>query len=91
MALKHVAFCGPIANLAELKRRIAQRIHYISTDMLRPVVEHAISRFELVAENGGQYIEHFLSSSWWIGFQLKVPQLPKDLKVIVLFLDFFFQ
>ncbi|GBM38269.1 hypothetical protein AVEN_17717-1 [Araneus ventricosus] len=59
--LKHVGFSGPIANLAELNTRVAQHIHNNSTDTLRSVVEHAISRFELVAQNGGQHIEHFLS------------------------------
>ncbi|GBM47046.1 hypothetical protein AVEN_155429-1, partial [Araneus ventricosus] len=54
-------FSGPIANLAELKARTVQLIHNISTDTLRSVVEHAISQFEIVAENGGQHIEHFLS------------------------------
>ncbi|GBM29650.1 hypothetical protein AVEN_125297-1 [Araneus ventricosus] len=59
--LKHVVFSGMISNLAKLKTRIAQHIHNISIDTLRPVVEDAISRFELLAENGGQHIEHFLS------------------------------
>ncbi|GBL72200.1 hypothetical protein AVEN_115180-1 [Araneus ventricosus] len=35
---KHVVFCDPIANIAELKTRIAQRIYNISTDILRSVV-----------------------------------------------------
>ncbi|NSX83578.1 hypothetical protein GOM44_04430 [Wolbachia endosymbiont of Atemnus politus] len=59
--LKSVVFRGPIQNLAELKTRITQHIHNITPDTLRSVVEHAVSRFQLVAENGGQHIEHLLS------------------------------
>ncbi|GBN46651.1 hypothetical protein AVEN_44258-1 [Araneus ventricosus] len=87
--LNHVVSIVPIANLAELKTHFAQYIHNIRTDTLRSVVEHAISRFELVAKNGGEHIEYFLILSWWIGFQLRVPQLPKNLKVIVLCIDYF--
>ncbi|GBN33471.1 hypothetical protein AVEN_58101-1 [Araneus ventricosus] len=58
--LKHGVFSGLIANLTELKTRIVQHIHNLSTDTLRSVVEDAISRFELVARNVGQHIEHFL-------------------------------
>ncbi|GBM94030.1 hypothetical protein AVEN_2697-1 [Araneus ventricosus] len=47
----------------KLKPLIAQHIHNISTDTLQSVVEHVISRFELVAENNGLHIEHFLSKS----------------------------
>ncbi|GBO31444.1 hypothetical protein AVEN_182393-1 [Araneus ventricosus] len=42
----------PIANLAELKTPISQHIENISADAHLSVVEHAISRFQLVAENG---------------------------------------
>ncbi|GBM01073.1 hypothetical protein AVEN_136628-1 [Araneus ventricosus] len=59
--LKYVVFS---ANLGELKTRIAQHIHNIGTNAVRSVVEHAISWFELVAENVGQHIEHFLSLPW---------------------------
>ncbi|GBM76509.1 hypothetical protein AVEN_102294-1 [Araneus ventricosus] len=61
--LKDVVYGGPIANLAELKNRIKQHIHNITTETLRSVVEHALLRFQLIGENGGQYIEHFLSKS----------------------------
>ncbi|GBL82021.1 hypothetical protein AVEN_50595-1 [Araneus ventricosus] len=61
--LKDVVYWGPIANLAELKNRIPQHIHNITTETLRSVAEHAVLRFQLVAENGGQHIEHFLSKS----------------------------
>ncbi|GBN26504.1 hypothetical protein AVEN_169089-1 [Araneus ventricosus] len=58
---KHFVFSSPIAKLAELKTRTAQQIHNIHTDILRSVVERDFSRFELVAENGGQHTEHILS------------------------------
>ncbi|GBM50112.1 hypothetical protein AVEN_242251-1 [Araneus ventricosus] len=61
--LKDVVYGGPIANLAELKNRITQHIHNITTETLRSVVEHAVLRFQLIGENGGQHIEHFLSKS----------------------------
>ncbi|GBN41336.1 hypothetical protein AVEN_237016-1 [Araneus ventricosus] len=53
--LKHVVFSGPIENLGKFKTRTSQHIHNINT--LQSVREHAISRFKLVAENGGQHIE----------------------------------
>ncbi|GBM25541.1 hypothetical protein AVEN_272540-1 [Araneus ventricosus] len=81
---KHVVFGGAIANLAELKTYCAT--HSQHQRRYTPI-EHDISRFELVADNGGHHIEHFLSLSWWIGFQLRVPQLPNDLEIIVLFID----
>ncbi|GBM41721.1 hypothetical protein AVEN_220976-1 [Araneus ventricosus] len=52
-----------IANLAELKNRITQHIHNITTETLRSVVEHAILRFQLIGENGGEHIEHCYSKS----------------------------
>ncbi|GBN12334.1 hypothetical protein AVEN_95190-1 [Araneus ventricosus] len=61
--LKDVVFGSPIANLAELKNRIVQHIHNITTETLRSVVEHVVLRFQLIGENGGQHIEHFLSRS----------------------------
>ncbi|GBN97251.1 hypothetical protein AVEN_71306-1 [Araneus ventricosus] len=87
--LNHVVFSSLITNLVELKSSIAQHIQNITTDTLQSVVEHAISRFILVVENDGQHIEHLLSFLWRTGFQLRVPQLPNDLEVIVLFVDFF--
>ncbi|GBN15679.1 hypothetical protein AVEN_170955-1 [Araneus ventricosus] len=90
--LKHVVFSDRIEILVELKARSEQHIHIISQDTLQSVVEHAISRFELVAENGGQHMEHFLSLSWCIGFQLaqlRVSQMSNDLEVIVLIIYFF--
>ncbi|GBO17274.1 hypothetical protein AVEN_130564-1 [Araneus ventricosus] len=59
--LKPVVFSGPISDLAALKAHIGQYIHNTNTDTRRFVIEHAISRFEHVAENGGGHIEHFLN------------------------------
>ncbi|GBN56822.1 hypothetical protein AVEN_33068-1 [Araneus ventricosus] len=61
--LKAVVFSNPIAHLAELKARIAQHILNVIPETLRSVVEHAVSRFQLIAENGGQHIEHVLHQS----------------------------
>ncbi|GBO06015.1 hypothetical protein AVEN_189119-1 [Araneus ventricosus] len=61
--LKDVVYGGPIANLAQLKNRITQHIHNITTETLRSVVEHTVLRFRLIGENGGQHIEHFLNKS----------------------------
>ncbi|GBM81473.1 hypothetical protein AVEN_163631-1 [Araneus ventricosus] len=61
--LKGAVYGGPIANLTELKNRITQRIHNITTETLRSVMEHAVLRFQLIEENGGQYIENFLIKS----------------------------
>lgn len=40
-------------NLTDLKLGIVHQIHNIQQDALRSVVEHAVSHFKLVAENGG--------------------------------------
>ncbi|GBN16525.1 hypothetical protein AVEN_64222-1 [Araneus ventricosus] len=61
--LKDVVYGGPNANLAELKNRITQHIHNITTETLRFVVAHAVLCFQLIGENGGQHIEHFVSKS----------------------------
>ncbi|GBM90436.1 hypothetical protein AVEN_124684-1 [Araneus ventricosus] len=61
--LKDTEHGGPIANLSELKNRITQHIHNITTETLRSVVEHAVLRLQLIGENDGQHIEHFLSKS----------------------------
>ncbi|GBN36732.1 hypothetical protein AVEN_26635-1 [Araneus ventricosus] len=61
--LRDVVYGGPIANVAQLKNRITQHIHNINTETLQSVVKHAVLRFQLIVENGGQHIEHFLSKS----------------------------
>ena len=70
--LKDVVFRAPIANLVELKARISQHILTITPETLRSVVEHAVCRFQLVAHNGGQHVEHVFHQSrdsfelWWM-------------------------
>ncbi|GBM91670.1 hypothetical protein AVEN_208547-1 [Araneus ventricosus] len=61
--LKYVVYWGPITNLTELKSYITEHIHNITTETSLSVVEHAILSFQLIEENGGQHIEHFLSKS----------------------------
>ncbi|GBN43390.1 hypothetical protein AVEN_138006-1 [Araneus ventricosus] len=61
--VKDVVYGLPIPNLAELKNRITQHFHNITTETLRSVVEHAVLRLQLIGENGDQHIEHFLIKS----------------------------
>ncbi|GIX83394.1 hypothetical protein CDAR_222731 [Caerostris darwini] len=44
---------GHITNLTELKARITQHINNVTPEILQSVVEPAVCRFQLVAENGG--------------------------------------
>ncbi|KMQ82897.1 transposable element tc3 transposase [Lasius niger] len=60
--LKSVVYNGRIQNLADLKASITHHIHCISADTLRSVVEHAVLRFQLVAEQGGGHIEQLVSN-----------------------------
>ena len=46
----------PIANSAELKAQILQHIHNVTPDILRPVLEHDVYRFQLVAVNHSRVI-----------------------------------
>ena len=55
--LKDVVFNTLIINLAELKVCIAQHILNVTPETLRSVVEHAVSRFQLLEENGAQHTE----------------------------------
>ncbi|GBM41710.1 hypothetical protein AVEN_173115-1 [Araneus ventricosus] len=61
--LQDVVYGGQIANLAELKHLITQHIHNITIGTLRCDVEHAGFRFQLIGENGGHHIAHFLRKS----------------------------
>ena len=58
--LKDVVFSTLIVHLAKLKPRIAKHILNVIPETLRAVVEHAVSRFQLLLENGGQRTEHVL-------------------------------
>ena len=62
-------------HLAKLKAHIAQHILNLTSEILRSVVKYAVSRFQLLAENGGQHIENILHQSreilkaiWWMLF-----------------------
>ncbi|GBL83143.1 hypothetical protein AVEN_145745-1 [Araneus ventricosus] len=57
--LKDVVYGGPIVNLAELKYRITQHIHNMTTKTLLSVVEHVVLRFQLVGENGDSILNIF--------------------------------
>ncbi|GBO46894.1 hypothetical protein AVEN_186267-1 [Araneus ventricosus] len=61
--LKDVVYGNPIVNVGEFQNRITQHIHNITNETLRSVVEHPVLRFQLIGENAGQHIEHFLSKS----------------------------
>ena len=52
-----------IVNLANLKARIMQHIQNVTPKTRRFVGEHAVYRFELVAENGAQHTEYVLRKS----------------------------
>ncbi|GBM51178.1 hypothetical protein AVEN_254594-1 [Araneus ventricosus] len=54
--LKDVVYGRPIANLSELKNRITQHIHNITTETLRSVVEHTVLRFQLIGETVGSIL-----------------------------------
>ena len=59
--LKDVVFSTLIADLAELKACTGQHIHNnVTLDTLQSVVEHAVSPFQLLAENGGRHTEYVL-------------------------------
>ena len=61
--LKDVVFSTPIAHLTKLKTRIPQHILNVTPKTLLLVVEHALSLFQLLSENGEHHIKHFLYQS----------------------------
>ena len=61
--MKDVVFSILIAHLDELKAHIGQHILNVTRETLLSVVEHAVSRFYLLAENSVQPIEHVLKMS----------------------------
>ena len=56
-------FSTLIAHLTELKAHIAQYILNVTLEILRSVVKHAVSQFQLLAENSEQHTKHFLHQS----------------------------
>ena len=61
--MKDNAFSSPLAFLAELKARIAQHILNVTPETLRSVLEHTVSKFQLLAENSGQHTERDFCTS----------------------------
>ncbi|GBN41565.1 hypothetical protein AVEN_172920-1 [Araneus ventricosus] len=47
-------------TLPDLKDRISKHVLSISQNTLRSTVEHAILRFQMVAENDGRNVDHVL-------------------------------
>lgn len=61
--LKNVVYSAPLDTLADLKCRITQHVHNISTDTLQAAVENTVLRLHLLTENGGHHIENFLKKT----------------------------
>ena len=61
--LKDVLFSTPIAYFAEMKAHIEQHILNVTPETLRTKVENTVSRFQLLAKNGEQHVEHVLHHS----------------------------
>ena len=55
--MKEVVFSTP-EHLAKLKANIEQHVLIVTLETLLSVAEHAVSRFQLFAENGAQHIKH---------------------------------
>ena len=64
--MKDVTFSTQISKLAEMKARIVQHIRRVTLETIRSVVQHIVSRHQLLAENGGQRIEYALHQSFKI-------------------------
>ncbi|GFX66107.1 transposable element tc3 transposase [Trichonephila clavipes] len=58
--LKQLVSCDQPKTLPDLKDSISRHVLNISQSTLRSTVEHAILRFQIVAENDGHHVEHLL-------------------------------
>ncbi|GFX49148.1 uncharacterized protein TNCV_5041421 [Trichonephila clavipes] len=58
--LKQLISCDQPKTLPDLKDSISRHVLNISQNTLRSTVEHAILRFQKVAENDGHHVEHLL-------------------------------
>ncbi|GFV96488.1 uncharacterized protein TNCV_1999401 [Trichonephila clavipes] len=58
--LKQLVSCDQPKTLPDLKDSISRHVLNISQNTLRSTVEHAILRFQIVAENDGHHLEHLL-------------------------------
>ncbi|GFX00260.1 transposable element tc3 transposase [Trichonephila clavipes] len=56
--LKQLVSCDEPRTLPDLKDSISRHVLNISLNTLRSTVEHAILRFQIVAENDGHHVEH---------------------------------
>ena len=55
-----MVYRDPIIFLSDLKESIKGHVRNILQFMLLSTIEHAIFRFQMVAANGGDHIEHVL-------------------------------
>ena len=55
-----MVYSDPITYLSDLKENVERRVRNIPQFMLLLTVEHAILRFQMVADNWGHHIEHVL-------------------------------
>ena len=60
--LKDLVYSDPIRSLSDLKDSIARHVRNIPKHTLQSTTEHAMLRFQMVADNDGHHIEHVLSS-----------------------------
>ncbi|GFW13952.1 uncharacterized protein TNCV_4700871 [Trichonephila clavipes] len=58
--LKQLVSCDQPRTLPDLKDSISQHVFNISQNTLWSTVEHAILRFQVIAENDGHHVEHLL-------------------------------
>ncbi|GFS58624.1 uncharacterized protein TNCV_112071 [Trichonephila clavipes] len=56
--LKQLLSCDQPRTLPDLKDSISRHVLNISQNTLRLTVEHAMLRFQIVAENDGHHVEH---------------------------------
>lgn len=59
-SLKHLVSRDNPRTLPDLKDSISQHVRNISPNTLRSAVEHALLRFQMVADNDGRHVEHVL-------------------------------
>ena len=55
-----MVYRDPITSLSDLKEIVELHVPNIPQCMLFLTVEYAISRFQIIAVNGGHHIEHVL-------------------------------
>ncbi|GFV71675.1 uncharacterized protein TNCV_3534651 [Trichonephila clavipes] len=58
--LRQLVSCNQPRTLPDLKHSISRHVLNMSKNTLRSTVEHAILRFQIVAENDGHHVEPLL-------------------------------